>query len=102
MLGEGNNIKPTLLIKEVELVALRFRSSCLDILTSTGLQESSDVSACQFFSSNENLEGDHKQECDFILLEQTSIDVFMHMFCHDLDDKVDSFLWGIGFWRFLR
>lgn len=101
MFGEGNNIEPTLFVKEIELVSLGFWSCSFDVFTSTGFQECTDISTSKFFGSYENLEADHQQECNFVFFKKTAVNVFMDMFRHDLDNKIDSFLRRIGFRRFL-
>lgn len=96
MFGESNNVEPRLFIDEVELVSLRLLPSSLDVLTGTGLQEGTNIIASQLLGSDKDLEADHQHECDFVLLEQSSVDVAMDVLGHHLDDEVYSLLGGVG------
>ena len=74
------------------MIALGFRSGSLDILTSTSLQEGSHIKRGEFLCCDENLKTDHQHECNFVLFEETSVNVTVNVLCHHLDDEVYSLL----------
>ena len=101
MLGEGNDVEPCVFFDEVELISLWLLSDGFDIFSSTCLQESSHIIACDFLSSYQDLEADHQHEGDLVLLEETSVDVPMDVLGHGFDDEVNPFLRRVSFGGFL-
>lgn len=102
MLGESNDVEPRFLINEVELISLWLWPSSLDILSSSCLQERSNIISCEFLSSDQDLEADHQHKGNLVLLEKAAVDVTMDVFGHHLDDEVHSLLRRVGFGGFLR
>ena len=84
------------LVEDVELVALGLGTGGLDVLSCSGLEEGADVGSGKFFGGDEDLEADHEEEGDLVLLEEAPVDVHVDVLGHDLDDELDSLLGGVG------
>lgn len=94
MLAEGDDIQPSSFGDEGE-VATSWLWPGFDIFCGTCLEEQSDIVGVDLTSCDQNLEAHHQNERDFVLLEQTSVDVFVDVLGQELDDDLHSLCWRL-------
>lgn len=92
MLGQGNNVVPGLLVEPVELLVFIIDSS-------TGLEEHSNIYACQDFILDENSHAHHELEGNLVAFEDTSIDIAVGLVGQSVTNVSDSVLNNLGLGR---